>query len=803
MKRFILLVLGFAAVPLCAQTVYKLPPKEIVDVIDAAPFPEAVVSPARDAMLLVEAEGYPPIAVVSRPILRLGGLRISPAIGARQRLRRFTGISVQRFDGGPARSIAVPAGARIGLPVWSHDGKSLAFERDVEDGVELWVADAATGQAHAVSGVRVNDVLGRSFAWMADGRRLLVRAVPAGRGPAPAEPPVPRGPRIQETAGKVSLMATFEDLLKDAHDEDLFAHYAAAQLSIVDAASGAATKVGEPGVLLAAEFSPDERYIVVTQLKRPYSYRVPYTLFARAAQVWDASGRTVATIADLPISDEIPRQGVPTGPRSLDWQPLKAATLVWAEAMDGGDPLKKVPQRDRLMRLAAPFSGAPAEFATVQHRFTGIGWSARPDLAIVNEFERDRRWRRTLLVDVSMPGSPQKVLFDLSAQDAYKDPGAPVYETRPDGQRVALQDGETFFLSGAGASPEGDRPFLDRLDWRAGKTDRLFRCGERVHEQFLAFVKGSKTTILTRRESPAEPPNYFLVDLKSGKRTRVTDSKDRSPLATRISKQLVTYARKDGVPLSGTLYLPPDAKPGTRLPVLIWAYPLEFSDAGTAGQVRGSPWTFNRLAGPSPLFFALEGYAVLNDATMPVLGDPETVNNTYVEQITESARAAIEKLDAMGVGDPKRVCIAGHSYGAFMTANLLAHTDLFAAGIARSGAYNRSLTPFGFQSERRSYWEATELYTKISPFTYANKIKAPLLLIHGEADDNSGTFPVQSERLFEAVRGNGGTARLVMLPAEPHGYRARESILHTLAEMLEWADRWVKNRPAAKTAAAN
>jgi dipeptidyl aminopeptidase/acylaminoacyl peptidase len=330
------------------------------------------------------------------------------------------------------------------------------------------------------------------------------------------------------------------------------------------------------------------------------------------------------------------------------------------------------------------------------------------------------------------------------------------------------------------------------------RKERLFRCGDKGYEQFVSFAGASRGSILLRSESKTNPPNYVVLDVKSGKRKRVTDFPDTTPQVTRMSKELIRYSRKDGVALSGTLYLPPDYKPGTRLPLLLWAYPLEYSDADTAGQVRGSSQTFTRLNGATPIFFALHGYAVLNDATMPVVGDPETVNNTYIEQITDSARAAIEKLDAMGVIDRKRVCVAGHSYGAFMTANLLAHSDLFAAGIARSGAYNRSLTPFGFQTERRSYWEATDLYTKISPFTYADRIKKPLLLIHGEADDNSGTFPIQSERLFEAIRGNGGTARLVLLPNEAHGYRARESILHTLAEMLDWADRYVGNVAAAR-----
>lgn len=794
----VIAVLSAASAP--SETAYRLPPRDVVDIVNAAPAPEAVVSPARDAVLLPEYEAYPPIAFVAEPILRLGGLRISPRTSSRQRIRRYTGILVQRLDGSAARRVSLPEGARIGLPVWSNDGKRFAFTRDTGDGVELWVGEASSATAAAVPAVRLNDVPGKAFSWMGDSRRLLVSLVPAGRGAPPESPRVPAGPVVQETAGKVSQMATFEDLLKDSHDEDIFEHYATAQLAVVDAAAGTLVPVGQPGMYTASEFSPDGRFLLVARLKRPFSYRVPYFLFARTLEVLDPSGKSVKTIADLPISDEIPRQGVPVGPRAVEWQPLRPASLVWVEALDGGDPVRKVPHRDRLMRSADPFTAPPAEVARVQYRYTSIAWTTKPDEALLSEFDRDRRWRTVSLVNVAAPAAASRVVFDLSSNDAYKDPGAPVFDRRPDGQRVLLQDGDAIYLAGLGASDAGNRPFLDRMDLSTLRKHRLFRSGEKGYDQFVAFAGPSLAVVLVRAESKTEPPNYFLQDLKSGKRKRVTNFPDTTPSVTRMSKELLRYTRKDGVALSGTLYLPPDYKPGTRLPLLIWAYPLEYSDADTAGQVRGSSQTYTRLSGASPVFFALHGYAVLNDATMPVVGDPETVNNTYLEQVADSARAAIEKLDAMGVVDPRRVCIGGHSYGAFMTANLLAHSDLFAAGIARSGAYNRSLTPFGFQTERRSYWEATDLYTKISPFAHANKIKKPILLIHGEADDNSGTFPIQSERLFDAIRGNGGTARLVLLPNEAHTYRGRESILHTLAEMLDWADRYVKNTGGAAAA---
>jgi dipeptidyl aminopeptidase/acylaminoacyl peptidase len=780
------------ASPAAAETRYKLPPREVVDILDAPATPQIELSPRRDRALLVWFESHPPLELLAQPVLRIAGLRITPGLGARQRTFRYTGIDVLTLDGGRTVSVALPKGARIGYPTWSHDGKRFAFTRDLADRVELWVADAASGAAHVVQGVQVNDVLGSPFAWMADGTRLLVRAVPRGRAAAPQQPKVPAGPIVDETAGKTSQVATFQDLLQDEHDEALFEYYGRTQLLEVRAETGAARHVGSPGLITAARVSPDGRALLVTRLRRPFSFHVPYNSFTRSVEVWDWDGKRLATVADLPVSDEVPRQGVPTGPRAVAWQSLAPATLVWAEALDGGDPLKKAPHRDRLMTLAAPFTGQPRELIKVQHRYASLEWTARAGEALVTEFDRDRRWRTTYLVDLGAATPAPRKVFDLSSRDAYNDPGDPVTQRQPGGEQILLQDGDTIYLAGEGATAEGNRPFVDAMDLKTLKKERLFQSDAGSDERFVGFVGDSRSRMLVRRESPSEPPNFFLVEAKGGARQKLTSFADPFPQLQSVKRELVKYNRADGVPLSGTLYLPVGYQPGTRVPALVWAYPLEYSDADTAGQVRSSPHSFLRLSGTSPLFLVTRGYAVLMDATMPVVGDPETVNNTYVEQITENAKAAVAKLDQMGVVDPKRVLVGGHSYGAFMTANLLAHTDVFLAGIARSGAYNRTLTPFGFQSERRSFWEAPDVYMKMSPFSHAHKINEPVLFIHGEADNNSGTFPIQSERLFAAIRGSGGTARLVMLPHESHGYRARESVLHTLAEMIDWADRWAK-----------
>ncbi|MDZ7302852.1 MAG: prolyl oligopeptidase family serine peptidase [candidate division KSB1 bacterium] len=777
-----------------AQTPYKTPPKEVVAILDAPPTPIVRVSPRKNAMALVAYRPHPSIELLAQPFLRLAGLRINPELGCRQRLMQYTGLSITWLQ--PSRMIKVelPENARIGIPMWSYDGKKLAFTNDLNDGVELWVVEASSGKAKVLAGVRVNDILASPFAWMSDNLHLLVQLVPAQRARAPEAAKIPFGPIVEETSGKFSRMATYQDLLKNPHDEALFEHFATSQIAVVNTMTGEIKPIGAPAMIMRASFSPDGKYLLITKLKRPFSYRVPYYYFTRSTEIWDAEGKLVTTIADLPISDEIPTQGVPTGPRHVMWQPLHPAKLVWVEALDGGDPLRKVPYREKLMSLSSPFTASPTEVMQIQHRFSDCDWTARRDEVLLTEYDRDRRWRTTAVLNLTKPTKTRKVVFDLSINDAYNDPGWPVYETLPNGETVLVQEGDWIYLSSRGASPEGDRPRLDRLNLKTRTKQELFRSPEKAYEQFISFFGDDRKTILTRYESVTEPPNYFLTNLKNNKRITLTDFKDPAPQLTGLKKELVKYHRPDGVELSGMLYLPPGYRQGTRLPVVIWAYPLEYSDPATAGQIRGSPHTFTFFRGASPLFFVTQGYAVLMDATMPVIGDPETMNNTYIEQIVAAGKAAIDKLDSMGVIDRNRVCISGHSYGAFMAANLLAHSDYFAAGIARSGAYNRSLTPFGFQSERRSFWEAPDLYMKISPFTFANKINEPLLLIHGEADNNSGTHTMQSERLYQAIKGNGGTARLVLLPHESHGYLARESVLHTLAEMFEWADRHVKNR---------
>jgi dipeptidyl aminopeptidase/acylaminoacyl peptidase len=781
-----------------APPAYQKPPKVITDVLDAPPAPTISVSPSRDYLLLLQAESYPSIAEIAEPMLRLAGLRINPLNNGPHLPPRFVGLTLQSLATGKQRELKLPRGARMGHPIWSPDGKHFAFTITLPDQIHLWVGETAAGTARHIPGIRLNAAYSPALHWMPGSNELLCQTVPSNRGSPPSAARVPPGPVIQESSGKPSPVRTFQDLLQNAHDEDLFDFYATSQLTLVNLVDKRETPIGKPAIFKSIIPAPDGQHILIARNRRPYSYLLPATAFPKDVEIWDRDGKVVTTIANLPLADAVPIQGVPTGPREFHWVPTEPTTLVWVEALDGGNPKTKAPRRDelKLLRIGGP---APTSLIQTEHRFAGLTFGSEGTPSLLADYNRNTRKRRTFLFDIARPTSSPVLLWERSTQDRYHDPGTPVLRTLASGHHVLWVHEGHIFLAGHGAAPDGEHPFLDRLDLATRKTERLFRSPEHAYEEVVALLNDDGSRFLTRHETSAEPPSYAMRSVSGGLEA-LTKSSDPAPQLRGIRKQLVTYQRADGVPLSMTLYLPADYREGQRLPALLWAYPLEYNDAATAGQVTGSPNHFTTFRGPSHLFFLTQGYAVLDGASMPVVGDPEKVNDTYLEQIIASARAAIDKADAMGVIDRQRVGVGGHSYGAFMTANLLAHSDLFKAGVARSGAYNRTLTPFGFQSERRTLWEAPQTYIKMSPFLAADKIKAPLLIIHGEADNNPGTFPIQSERLYQAIKGNGGIARFVSLPYEAHGYTAKESVEHVLYEMVTWFDRHVKgDAPRAKT----
>ncbi len=793
-----LLLVGLLVSTATAQTPYQKPPKAILDVLNAPSSPNVSLNPTRDKMMLVETARYPSIAQLAQPMLRLAGSRINPNTNGAQLAPRVTKLTLKNVSDGKETAIAIPTGASFGAPEWSPDGKQFALTNTVANGVELWIGDAATGKLRRIPNVLINSAFGggRGFGggddsvqWMPDSTTLLCKTIPANRGAAPAAPATPIGPTVQENYGKVTPAPTFQDLLRNPHDEKLYEFYATSQLALINAANGKATTIGKPAIYSGLDIAPDGNHLLITTNHKPFSYLLTANSFPHEYEVWDLSGKLIHKVASTPLQDQVAMENVPTTPRSINWRATEPATLVWVEALDGGETKKKAALRDRVVMLKAPFTGQPIELAKTEFRFAGLMWLEKGGQVLLRDSDRVTRKARTFLLNADNPSQAAKLIWNRSAQDRYNDPGSPMMKRLPNGQSVIRQNGDDIFLEGAGASPKGDRPFLDKFNLATLKAERLWRCDETSYETVTALMSDDGSKFMTRYETATTPPNYFLRTA-SGKQA-LTNFADPTPQIRGIKKQLVTYKRKDGVPLSFTLYLPPDYKAGTALPTVVWAYPREFNDADTAGQVSGSANRFTTISGMSHLFFLLQGYAVLDDASMPVVGDVETVNNTYIEQVVASAEAAIDKAVEMGVTDRNRVGVGGHSYGAFMTANLLAHSDIFKAGIARSGAYNRTLTPFGFQSERRSFWEAEEMYYRVSPFMYADKLKEPILLMHGEADNNSGTHPIQSDRFYQALKGNGATVRYVTLPHESHGYAARESIEHTLWEMITWFDKHV------------
>jgi dipeptidyl aminopeptidase/acylaminoacyl peptidase len=718
-------------------------------------------------------------------------------------------MSVQILDPATGHTQRITASAltgRIRDLDWSRDGRNLAFTTTTAAGTALWVADVKTGAARRLTPPSLNFTVARGnivddtgCSWLNGKAPLVCRLWSANRGSLPKLTDVPAGVVVQESFGRSAPARTYEYLLQGPADEALFDYYFSDQISLVGL-DGKITPIGQPGIHTRVTPSPDGNYLLVETVQRPYSYQVPLDVFPSRTEVWNLNGKVLREIRNSHVAEEAPsaRDAVLPGIRIVNWRPDVPATLVMVEALDKGNPRATVPKRDQVSLLSAPFTAPARPFVQTEYRYGGITWVAPNTAFLVDRLSRGAK-QRVWMIDPSAPngGSP-KLIWDRSAEDRYSDPGTWVLVLDPTTERLVplrSSDGRYLYLRGNGASPEGERPFVDRFDLTTGKTERLWQSTAPYYEQVLQIVDRDGNRIITQRESPTEPPNIFVRDLRDKSLTAITKLGDPAPYFAGVKSQLITYARPDGVKLSATLYLPPgyDKSQG-HLPFFFWAYPREFQSSDAASQLTGSPYQFKRPGRQNYLMLLMHGYGILDGPTMPIVGaNGKEPNDSYVEQLVASAQAAVDKIVEMGVADRDRIGIGGHSYGAFMTVNLLAHSDIFRTGIAESGAYNRTLTPFGFQAEPRTYWEAPEVYNAMSPFNYANKINEPLLLIHGQRDDNSGTFPIQSERLFAAIKGNGGSVRYIQLPLEPHGYTAVETQRHLLWEYINWLDKYVKN----------
>ena len=791
MKKIILLL--FISIPLFSQE-YKKPPEVISSMIEADPQPNLSFNNKGDYALVMVRDGYKPIEDLAIEELRIAGTRIDLKRYTSSRMTYYKSFYLIDINSGENINLDYPKDGKFSFFSWSPDETKIAYTNTTESGVELWVVDLNTKKSKKLSEKYINDILISPFQWFNSGSSLLVSY--RCNSDMPLIKSVPSGPIIQQTNNQNAPSRTYQDLIKNKNDEILFEYYSCVELHKVSI-NGSDSKIVDRGMIKDYDISPGQDYLLVKKIKKPFSYLVPYYRFPYEVKTINIDNNIENIIADIPIDEVRPIgfDATRVGIRSVSWRDDKASELYWVEANDNGDPKVEVDGRDIVYTLESPFNGNKNELLRTNLRFSNIRWSTG-NYAFLTERLWKNRNEVISLVDLKAR-SIDKVLFDRQYDDIYSNPGTPVYKKNNFNRNIVDIKKNSVYMVGQGGSPEGYKPFLSMLDLKSLKNKILFRSEAPYYETPVKVFTNKINSLVTSRESNSENPNYFLRDLQNGTKRQITFFDNPYKKLEQLKKEVINYKRKDGIDLSAVVYTlnTYESDNEGRLPVLIWAYPREYTSKKVASQVRNSPYRFTRINYGSPIFWALRGYAVMASTEMPIVGfDGDQPNDSFREQLIMNAEAAIDKIVDMGIGDRDRVGLGGHSYGAFMTANLLAHSDLFAAGIARSGAYNRTFTPFGFQREERTYWEAPELYNYMSPFMHADKVNEPLLLIHGEEDNNSGTFPVQSIRFFNAIKGHGGTSKLVMLPRESHGYRAKESILHMLYEMDSWLETHVKNK---------
>lgn len=798
----------FASILIFAQggLGYQTPPDQIKDLVDAPLAPSVRIDEAGENVVLLYRNAYKTIAELSEEELRLGGLRINPVTNIGSRTNYYNNIEVKKaFDKETKKVSGLPENPRLANFSWSPDEKMMAFTNTTLTGVEVWVLDIANKSVRKLTEAGVNGNMGAPMRWFQDSKAMLVKMLPADRQPLiNTATAVPTGPTVTVSSGAKAQNRTYQDLLKNPTDEENFKQLAKSEIHKVTV-DGEASKWKDTGMYRGMSFSPDGQYVLLTEMKQPFSYLVPYYRFAYETSVYDANGNAVKQLLDMPVDEVRPKGFMSTTDqkRNFFWRADKPATIVWVQALDEGDPAIETEYRDEVFELSAPFNGSERSVVKVKNRFSGITWGS-DNMAVAYDYWFDNRNTKTYVFNPSDNSKQPVILHDRNYQDAYSNPGNFVTEENEYGRNVLALEGTNAYMMGDGFSDEGQFPFVDQINLTTGKTSRLYQSSYTDKlEDLVAGMNMKKGEILVRIESPTEYPNYYLRNIKKKSSIKAITFFDNPFKSIQdVHKEVVTYKRDDGVELTGTLYLPVgyDREKKEKVPMIMWAYPVEYKDKSSAGQNTTNPNEFIYPWYGSPVFWVTRGYAVLDDAAFPIIGEgDEQPNDTFRKQLVANAQAGIDAVDAMGYIDRNRVAVGGHSYGAFMVANLLSHSKLFAAGIARSGAYNRTLTPFGFQREERSYWEAPEVYNTMSPFMHADKMKTPLLLIHGQADNNSGTYPMQSERYFNALKGLGGPARLVMLPKESHGYRAKESIMHVLWEQDQWLEEHVKNRSSLET----
>jgi dipeptidyl aminopeptidase/acylaminoacyl peptidase len=771
---------------------YKTPPQVLADLLLAAPTPGTSINDAGTVMLLSERSSYPSVEDLAQPELRIAGLRINPNNFGQSRANYTTNFKLQNLANNQVTQVkGLPANMKAVATAWNNSQTKIAFANYTANAIDVYVIDVATASAKKVNKTPLNGSLRNRLIWENDNTLVY----PTTLKPASAAPPrplAPTGPVVQENLGKTAASRTYQDLIKNSYDEALFAFYATAQM--VRNTNGVETKIGSPDIFGGFDFSPDGNYIYIQKYNQPFSYLVPVNDFASTHFIIDKNGKHVQLLARNPSGETAPigYDNVQNMPDNYQWHANKPATIIFSHPLDSGIYKKRNDYHDAVFSMDAPFTNKPKELFKTSYRIGGIAFG-NETINMVTEFIQAKQKVKTFIWNEKE--NNYTLLNERSMNDAYSNPGSPVTAKNKYGNNVIrfVDGGKAMLLTGQGASAKGDLPFLNKYDFETKQTSTIWRCEEPYYETVIKVLDAEKGKFVTAKQSVTEPANIYIRE--NGKATKITGFTDPQPALRKVKKEKIFYKRNDGVDLTATVYYPENFKPGVDkpLPIFMWAYPREFKSNADAAQVRGSQYNFTTVSWGSPVFLAANGYCVMDNAEFPIVGEGDKEpNDNFIEQLIANAQAALNKIHELKIGDTSRASVGGHSYGAFMTANLLAHSRLFKAGIARSGAYNRTLTPFGFQAEQRTYWQAPDIYNKMSPFSHADKIKDALLLIHGEADNNPGTFPIQSERLYNAIKGHGGTVRYVQLPYESHSYAAKENLLHMLWEMNSWLDKYLK-----------
>ncbi|MGC6421976.1 MAG: prolyl oligopeptidase family serine peptidase [Flavobacteriaceae bacterium] len=780
---------------------YQTPKKELLDLIDVDLAPAVLSNTENTVLVLISRSTYKNIADLSRKELRLAGLRVDPKRYIGSRTTYYNKVEIVSLEKGKERIpvTGLPKNPKLTNFTWSPDEEKIAMTHTAEEGVELWVLDIKTKVARKLISSPLNASMGKSINWLKDSKRLLIKSLPKDRKPIVDQSEIiPSGPKVTENNGEKAQNRTYQDLIKNPTDAKNFTQLCRSEMQIVDLK-------GNKKPFLAAKMyrdiqvSPDGEYVLVSFVKPPFSYLVPYYRFPTETHVYDLKANRVKVLSDSPLQEVLPKgfMAVSTEKRRISWRKDKPATIFYVRALDNGDPEIEVDHRDALYQWEAPFQSDPERLTQVKNRFSGVMWGTE-SMAIVSDRWWNNRNTKTYAFDPSNPQNRARILFDRNYQDRYSDPGRFVTTKGRYGEEILALNNKKAYLMGAGFTKAGQFPFLDEIDLIETRTKRIYQSGFTDKLEQIIDYDYQQKKLRVRIESKSEYPNYYLRDLsRTNALEQLTFFENPFKTLENVNKELISYKRKDGLELSGILYTPEGYKPeeDSPLPMILWAYPREYKDKTSASQKTNNPNRFLYPSWGSPIYWVTQGYVVLDRAAFPIIGEgDQEPNDSFRSQLVANAEAAIDAVVNKGYADRDRVAVGGHSYGAFMVANLLSHSNLFAAGIARSGAYNRTLTPFGFQSESRSYWEAPEVYYTMSPFMHADKMKTPLLLVHGEADNNSGTYPLQSERYYNALKGLGATTRLVMFPKESHGYRAKETILHLIWEQDQWLEKHVKNK---------